>query len=256
MELLSSNMARFSGHGCTLLLPPQLNTGELLSGGGPEARDLGSGPVDCMRPHLADMIDLLHDPNLLNKIKGSVSKSIVNRNLICLNEDTLGAIVKGGIAQYVAMELALEQSRGKQDRGPTRHMMPWLTTTLPGSRDVAECVGRVRLVSWVVLGALSNARTHPLQLPVPLDATCHLTDHIQLRLKAEVGMGRAHSSENRWTLGFECAGMAQVDAAWIAPQRGGQTTSNESPGAAGNERPKTVDFGTPYERSMSSRGPQ
>ncbi|XP_039759804.1 protein unc-79 homolog isoform X2 [Pararge aegeria] len=174
------------GHGCTLLLPPQLNTGELLSGGGPEARDLGSGPVDCMRPHLADMIDLLHDPNLLNKIKGSVSKSIVNRNLICLNEDTLGAIVKGGIAQYVAMELALEQSRGKQDRGPTRHMMPWLTTTLPGSRDVAECVGRVRLVSWVVLGALSNARTHPLQLPVPLDATCHLTDHIQTIMSSYV----------------------------------------------------------------------
>lgn len=60
-----------TGHGCTLLLPPQLNTGDLLTAGpsGAEARDLGSGAVDCMRPHLPDMIELLQDPHLLNKIK-------------------------------------------------------------------------------------------------------------------------------------------------------------------------------------------
>ncbi|CAH2094993.1 unnamed protein product [Euphydryas editha] len=242
------------GHGATLLLPPQLQAGELLSAGA-DARELGGGPVDCMRPHLADMLELLHDPHLLNKIKGSVSKSIVNRNLICLNEDTLGAIVKGGIAQYVAVELALEQSRGKQERAP-RHVLPWLAAPPPGcvldvsralgassvsgalsvsgafgvsdasgmwgvpgssgalgmscasgtpsvsgalgvsgasgvlgayglsdtsdvSRDVGECVGRVRQVSWVVLGALCNARGQALQLAVPLDATCHLTDLVQ-----------------------------------------------------------------------------
>ncbi|CAH2985737.1 unnamed protein product [Chilo suppressalis] len=167
------------GHGCTLVLPPQLHTGELLAGAAGEARELGSGAVDCMRPHLADMLELLQDPHLLNKIKGSVSKSIVNRNLICLNEDTLGAIVKGGIAQYVAMELALEHSRGRQDRPAHRHM-PWLAVSIPGSRDIFEVVGRVRLVSWLVMGALCNARTNlPLQQPVPQDATCHMTDHIQ-----------------------------------------------------------------------------
>lgn len=48
------------------------------------------------------------------------------------------------------------------------------------SRDVGECVGRVRQVSWVVLGALSNARGQALQLAVPLDATCHLTDLVQV----------------------------------------------------------------------------
>ncbi|CAH0760821.1 unnamed protein product [Diatraea saccharalis] len=132
-----------------------------------------------MRPHLPDMLDLLQDPHLLNKIKGSVSKSIVNRNLICLNEDTLGAIVKGGIAQYVAMELALEHSRGRQDRPVHRHM-PWLSSSIPGSRDICEVVGRVRLVSWLVMGALCNARGPlPLHQPVPQDASCHITDHIQ-----------------------------------------------------------------------------
>ncbi|KAM3960770.1 LOW QUALITY PROTEIN: UNC-79 domain-containing protein [Aphomia sociella] len=173
------------GHGCTLALPGALRAGALLAAGG-EARELG-GAVDCMRPHLPDMLDLLHDPHLLNKIKGSVSKSIVNRNLICLNEDTLGAIVKGGIAQYVAMELALEHSRGKQDRGQASRHMPWLTSSIPGSREVCECVGRVRLVSWLVLGALCNARCRPpLQQPVPQDATCHITDHIQTIMSSYV----------------------------------------------------------------------
>ncbi|XP_060806027.1 protein unc-79 homolog [Amyelois transitella] len=176
------------GHGCTLLLPPQLSAGELLAAPpGGEVRDLGSGAVDCMRPHLPDMLDLLQDPHLLNKIKGSVSKSIVNRNLICLNEDTLGAIVKGGIAQYVAMELALEHNRGKQDRGQAARHMPWLTSSIPGSREVCECVSRVRLVSWLVMGALCNARGPlPLPQPVPQDATCHITDHIQTIMSSYV----------------------------------------------------------------------
>lgn len=54
-----------------MLLPPQLNTGDLLTAGpsGSEVRELGSGAVDCMRPHLPDMIELLQDPHLLNKIK-------------------------------------------------------------------------------------------------------------------------------------------------------------------------------------------
>lgn len=62
-----------AGHGCSLLLPPQLSGGELLAGGpgGPEAREVSAGALDCMRPHLPDMIELLQDPHLLNKIKVS-----------------------------------------------------------------------------------------------------------------------------------------------------------------------------------------
>ncbi|CAH2234140.1 jg23736 [Pararge aegeria aegeria] len=47
-----------------------------------------------------------------------------------------------------------------------------------------------------------------------------------------------------------------VNAASVGPQRGGLTTSNESLGAAGNKRPRTVDFGTPYKRPKSSGGLQ
>ncbi|CAH2226567.1 jg5216 [Pararge aegeria aegeria] len=61
-------------------------------------------------------------------------------------------------------------------------------------------------------------------------------------------MGGAHSLENgdvvvpRWN-----GDLALVNAA---------RTSNESLGATGNRLPRTVDFGTPYKRPMSSRGLQ
>ncbi|CAH2269026.1 jg16050 [Pararge aegeria aegeria] len=69
-------------------------------------------------------------------------------------------------------------------------------------------------------------------------------------------MGGAHSSEKRWTLGCWNGDPAQVNAVFVGPQRGGQTTSSESLGAAGNKRPRTVDFGTLYERPMSGSGLQ
>lgn len=52
------------------------------------------------------------------------------------------------------------------------------------AREVSECVTRVRLISWLLMGALCNSRggQHPLQQPVPQDATCHITDHIQVSL--------------------------------------------------------------------------
>ncbi|CAH2211249.1 jg26730 [Pararge aegeria aegeria] len=49
---------------------------------------------------------------------------------------------------------------------------------------------------------------------------------------------------------------ARLNAALVGSQRGGQTTSNESLGAAGNKRPRTVVFRTPNKRPMSSSGLQ
>ncbi|CAH2217573.1 jg16807, partial [Pararge aegeria aegeria] len=45
-----------------------------------------------------------------------------------------------------------------------------------------------------------------------------------------------------------------VSAALVDPQRGGQTTLSASQVAAGSKRLRTVEFGTPYKRPMSSSG--
>ncbi|CAH2267352.1 jg27535 [Pararge aegeria aegeria] len=45
-----------------------------------------------------------------------------------------------------------------------------------------------------------------------------------------------------------------VSAALVHPQRGGQTILSASQVAAGSKRHRTVEFGTPYKRSMTSSG--
>ncbi|CAH2244621.1 jg3850 [Pararge aegeria aegeria] len=45
-----------------------------------------------------------------------------------------------------------------------------------------------------------------------------------------------------------------VIAALVDPRRGGRTTLGASQVAAGSKRHKTVEFGTPYKRPMSSSG--
>ncbi|CAH2232241.1 jg2963 [Pararge aegeria aegeria] len=47
---------------------------------------------------------------------------------------------------------------------------------------------------------------------------------------------------------------ALVNAALIDPRRGGRTTLGASQIAAGFKQHKTVEFGTPYKRPMSSSG--
>ncbi|CAH2207481.1 jg23359 [Pararge aegeria aegeria] len=67
----------------------------------------------------------------------------------------------------------------------------------------------------------------------------------------------ARRTDGRWGSNFpRCwnGDPAQVNAVLVVPQRGGQTTSNEALGAAGNKRPKIVEFGTLYKSLVSSIG--
>ncbi|CAH2235391.1 jg5959 [Pararge aegeria aegeria] len=57
-------------------------------------------------------------------------------------------------------------------------------------------------------------------------------------------MGRAHRSENRWTLGLKVLEWRPVNAAKVGSQRGGEMTSGESLRAAGGKRPWAVYCGT------------
>ncbi|CAH2240790.1 jg2490 [Pararge aegeria aegeria] len=73
--------------------------------------------------------------------------------------------------------------------------------------------------------------------------------------EAEVAMGGAQEG---WTLGWSprCwnGSPALANAALVDPRRGGRTTLGASQVAAGFKRHKTVEFGTPYKRPMSSSG--
>ncbi|XP_049954031.1 protein unc-79 homolog [Schistocerca serialis cubense] len=147
------------------------------------------GPVyntnasECMRHHLGDSLEFLADFHTLSKVK-SYCKGMAAG----LNEDTLGGVLKSGIAQFLALEITRGNSR--DSRAVSRYL-PWLynapSALQQGPREFIECVGHIRLLSWLLLGALTHTALHsgsvtshtPCQ-PVPQEASCHIADHIQV----------------------------------------------------------------------------
>lgn len=163
---------------------------------------------DCTRQYLNDILDFLADFHTLSKIKnfksssGGVSSSLLPSGLI---EDTLGGVLKGAIAQYLALEMSRINSK---DNKTVARYLPWLynapTSLQQGPKEFTECVGHMRLLSWLLMGALTHTAlaahrggaigqhnatvnypllhhpAHAVAQPVPQEASCHIADHIQV----------------------------------------------------------------------------
>lgn len=153
--------------------------------------------TDCMRQYLNDTLDFLADFHTLNKIKNFKSSND-------LNEDTLGGVLKGAIAQYLSLEMSRGNSR---DNKAVARYLPWLynapSSIQQGPKEFTECIGHMRLLSWLLMGALTHTALmakkggnigqhgasvhyhmqhigHTVAQPVPQEASCHIADHIQI----------------------------------------------------------------------------
>ncbi|XP_033163736.1 protein unc-79 homolog isoform X2 [Drosophila mauritiana] len=167
--------------------------------------------ADCLRQYINDVIDFLADFHTLSKIK-----NFKNGQTSCgLGEDTLGGVLKGAVAQYLALEMSRGNSR---DNKAVSRYLPWLnnapSSLQQGPKEFTECVGHMRLLSWLLLGSLTHMalmqrrqETHSIPTPmpqqnsqgtgpaasvhyqhqgvtysqpVPQEASCHIADHIQV----------------------------------------------------------------------------
>ncbi|XP_055852716.1 protein unc-79 homolog isoform X5 [Episyrphus balteatus] len=157
--------------------------------------------ADCLRQYMNDVLDFLADFHTLSKIKNFKNGQIQNG----LGEDTLGGVLKGAVAQYLALEMSRGNSRDNKAVG---RYLPWLynapSSLQQGPKEFTECVGHMRLLSWLLLGSLTHsalaqrkcgvigqhgAAVHHFQMqhpgqamtqPVPQEASCHIADHIQV----------------------------------------------------------------------------
>ncbi|XP_046744184.1 protein unc-79 homolog isoform X3 [Diprion similis] len=150
---------------------------------------------ESLRSQLSDVLDFLADFHTLSKVK-SYSKGLQAG----LNEDTLGGMLKCGLAQYLALEITRGNSR---DNRAVARYLPWLysppSTLQQGSREFIDCIGHVRLLSWLLLGSLTHTALHgnsntwsgnphihgpptPFAQPIPQEVSCHIADHIQVIL--------------------------------------------------------------------------
>lgn len=154
--------------------------------------------ADCMKQYLNDIMDFLADFHTLSKIKNFKGGNGMGTGL---SEDTLGGVLKGSVAQY----LALEMSRSRDNK--VAKSLPWLynapSSVQQGPKEFTECVCHMRLLSWLLMGSLTHtalqvrkggviglhgAAIHyhmqhhgqTVSQPVPQEASCHIADHIQV----------------------------------------------------------------------------
>ena len=68
--------------------------------------------------------------------------------------------------------------------------LPWLfnppgNTATQGPREFLDCVAHIRLLSWMLLGAVNHTLKFGYSdsvacMPIPLEASCHIADHVQV----------------------------------------------------------------------------
>ncbi|ODN04336.1 Protein unc-79 [Orchesella cincta] len=140
-----------------------------------------TGAAECMRQHLTDSLEFLADFHSLSKIKSNYKG-----NGCGLNEDTLGGVIKGGISQFIALEISRGNSR--ENRAIGRHL-PWLynppSAIQQGPKEFLDCVAHIRVLSWLLLGALTHTAmfgptSNVACVPIPLEASCHVADHVHV----------------------------------------------------------------------------
>nr|XP_023011875.1 protein unc-79 homolog isoform X2 [Leptinotarsa decemlineata] len=140
-----------------------------------------TGISECMKLNLGDILEYLTDFHAISKMK-SYCKGIH----VGLNDDTLGGIIKCSVAQYLALEIT--KGNGRDNRAVTRYF-PWLCSTSitqQNPREFVECIGHIRLLSWLLLGSLTHTALQGishgqiLSQPIPQEASCQIADHIQV----------------------------------------------------------------------------
>ncbi|XP_029807921.1 protein unc-79 homolog isoform X3 [Suricata suricatta] len=138
----------------------------------------GTAAMECVRQYISEVLDFMADMHTLTKLKSHMKTCSQP-----LHEDTFGGHLKVGLAQITAMEI----SRGnhRDNKAVTRYL-PWLyhppSAMQQGPKEFIECISRIRLLSWLLLGSLTHNAVCPNAsspcLPIPLDAGSHIADHL------------------------------------------------------------------------------
>ena len=118
-----------------------------------------AGPIQCgstpyLECWLPDIVDFVADVHTLSKVKSHVRGLTIG-----LNQDTLGGCLKAALSQFLALEIS-HLSVDRSEQKITKYM-PWLfnppnTISSQGPKEFLDCVSHIRLLSWLLLGAMSH----------------------------------------------------------------------------------------------------
>ncbi|XP_055329000.1 protein unc-79 homolog [Paramacrobiotus metropolitanus] len=116
----------------------------------------------CLRENLMEVIEFLSDLHAINNLRQHDGGAPG----FMFNDDTSGGSIKAGLAQVAAFEIIRESAR---DTKVLQKFFPWLlnpsTGVQQGNKDFEDCVIHIRLLSWLLLGALETMITIPPPAP-------------------------------------------------------------------------------------------
>ncbi|KAL3120700.1 hypothetical protein niasHT_007992 [Heterodera trifolii] len=159
--------------------------GGTASGNGSSGDQFNTGAAEAIRPHVPELLEFIADLHVLAKMKKQTLSS----------SDRMGGDLKAGLAELIALEMSRPSVR---DSRTVMRFIPWLYSppslaqALPGA--FAESVANVRVLSWILLGALHargngtvnaicSSVSGPNQcLPVPIACSGQMADYIHFVL--------------------------------------------------------------------------
>lgn len=149
------------------------------------------------------------DIHTLNKIKQNLK---LDKNLqSCPSEDTLGAQLKAGLAQFLSLEFTeLNKYKDRDARSIVKYL-PWLNN-LPtnqqqgylyfilfnklfktllisrhydilSAKEFVECIDHIRFLSWILIGSLTHSaltrnKGNVISYPIPINCGNYIGEHI------------------------------------------------------------------------------
>lgn len=123
---------------------------------------------DAVRPYIFDFIDFISDLHVLTEIKRIT------------NSDSTGGDIKSSVAQIVGVEMSRS---GVRDSRTVNRYLPWLVSppsvTQSTPNAFADAVTNVRLLSWLLVGAL---QANQPCLPIPISCSQYMADYIHFVL--------------------------------------------------------------------------
>ncbi|KAI1729072.1 cation-channel complex subunit UNC-79 domain-containing protein [Ditylenchus destructor] len=142
--------------------------GEEISEQIADVDQFNTGASEAVRPFMTEILEFIADLHILSKLKKQT------------NSDRIGGDLKAGLSEVIALEMsrpAVRDSRTVMRFIPWLYSPPSMTSAPPGA--FAESVTNVRILSWILVGALHASQNC---LPVPISCTSQMADYIHFVL--------------------------------------------------------------------------
>jgi len=140
--------------------------------------------ADALKPHLNELVAFVADIHAINRVRRDLR---LEPALQTGGEECLGAELKAGLAQFLALEFTeLNKSRDRDARSLVKHL-PWLanlpTNHQNGAKEFVDCIDHIRFLSWILIGSLTHSaltrnKGTVIAYPIPINCGHYIAEHV------------------------------------------------------------------------------